>query len=215
MTPERAVDLMLREYDALRKEIDARTDATRTYGWPVIALAFAGVFGWKGDFAKTIDILILLAPAVAMTIAGLAANANYAIDKARLALARIEYRVFQVTGAAPLRHETEAVSRWTSPGRQLGVAVAASILYGLVEAWLFSAVPGTTWGSAETVGTRREGLGTRRAAAIALLAAPAIKYLYHSVRRYQLRDGIRKDKFAPFSPLHEQIEARSGAALAG
>ena len=32
MTPDKAVDLMLREYDALRKEIDARTDATRMYG---------------------------------------------------------------------------------------------------------------------------------------------------------------------------------------
>ena len=208
MTPEKAVDLMLREYDALRKEIDARTDATRTYGWPVIALVFAGVFGWKGDFAKTIDLLILLAPAVAMTIAGLAANANYAIDKARLALARIEYRVFEVTGAAPLRYETEAVSRWTSPGTTLGVAVAAAILYGLVEVWLLKSVPGTTWGSVATA-------GTRRAVAIALLAAPAIKYLYHSVRRYQLRDGIRNEQFAPLAPLREQIEAGSRAALAG
>ena len=208
MTPEKAVDLMLREYDALRKEIDARTDATRTYGWPVIALVFAGVFGLRDVLANTLDILILFAPAVAMTIAGLAANANYAIDKARLALARIEYRVFEVTGAAPLRHETEAVSQWRSPGTQLGVAVAASILYGLVEVWLFSAVPETTWGSVATA-------GTRRAAAIALLAAPAIKYLYHSVRRYQLRDPIRNEEFAPLAPLREQIEAGSRATLAG
>jgi len=206
MTPDKAVDLMLREYDALRKEIDARTDATRTYGWPVVALVFAGVFGWKGDVATAIDVVILLAPAVAMTIAGLAANANYAIDKARLALARIEYRVYDVTGAAPLRHETEVVSQWKAPERPLTMAVTASLLYAVVEAWLLGAVP--TWGSPETV-------GTRRGAAIALLAAPAIKYLYHSVRRYQLRARASNETFAPLTPLHEQIETQSRAALAG
>ena len=49
MTTEDKISVVLKEYEALRKEIDVRTDATKNYGWPVIAVAFAAIVGWKPE----------------------------------------------------------------------------------------------------------------------------------------------------------------------
>ena len=77
----------------------------------MIALVFAGVFGLKDVLAQTLDILILFAPAVAMTIAGLAANANLRRYQLRDPIRNEEFAPL-----APLREQIEAGSRATLAG---------------------------------------------------------------------------------------------------
>ncbi|MBD0256750.1 MAG: hypothetical protein ICV83_13610 [Cytophagales bacterium] len=105
-----AIQIALKEYEGLRKEIDARTDGTKTYAWPVILLGAGTLAGWKMDI--NLDVVLFLIPTMVMTILTLAANASYDMDKARKALARVENRIFLLSGETLLTHESCRVIEW-------------------------------------------------------------------------------------------------------
>src|SRR2546421_10798584 len=94
------ISLALKEYDALRKGIDDRLDVTKTYGWPVILLAFGALAGFKSDLITVTDALAFI-PAVVFSIAALDANANHDKARVRRALVLIEDRIFILSGQEP------------------------------------------------------------------------------------------------------------------
>jgi catechol 2,3-dioxygenase-like lactoylglutathione lyase family enzyme len=192
MEPQDQIAVVLKEYEGLRKEIDARTDATRMYGWPVIILVVGAMASWKTEFARVFDIALLFMPAVGMTIAALGANANYAIDKTRVALARIEERVFDISGQVLLDHESRAIARWHRYAwRWFSAAIVASVLYVWAEWWLFTEIPEESWGSKET---DANVITMRKSLVVAILGAPVAIYLYNAVKMFRLRKEDHKNR---------------------
>ncbi|HWS89229.1 MAG TPA: hypothetical protein VN282_19810 [Pyrinomonadaceae bacterium] len=124
----------LKEYEALRKEIEARTDKTKTYGWPVILVALGAAASMKPDLLN-LNLALMFVPAVPMTIAALAANANQDTDKARKAIALVEDRIYILSGKPLLCHHTMKLLRWEekAPGRfRVAVFVTAAYLAGII-----------------------------------------------------------------------------------
>lgn len=125
-----SIQVALKEYDGLRKEIDARTDGTRTYAWPVVLLAGTTLVGWK--VAINLDLVFFLIPLVALIIFVLATNAAYDMDKARKALARVENRIFILSGETLLTHESCRVIEWQSGA----LALREKLLMGTYLWWV-------------------------------------------------------------------------------
>jgi hypothetical protein len=126
-------DLALKEYDALRKGIDDRSDVTKTYGWPVVLLSFGAIAGLKSDLVSVNSALTLI-PAVVFTVAALDANARHDVARIRRALALVEDRIFILVGEAALCRESKALLKCRKKGsRQLKQAVAYTIFYVLIE----------------------------------------------------------------------------------
>lgn len=179
------IEVALKEYDGLRKEIDARTDATRAYGWPVIIVGVGAVAGFRTD-AIDERLAVMFVPAAGMTIAALAANANLAIFKARWSLALVEDRIYVLAGKRPpppLCNESRNVGFWPEVKKfktlrllSLLLSVAATALY---------------FGLLSLLGMQlRRGGGinkTRTFVLCGVLAAPAIFLLYNSIKLYWLR----------------------------
>jgi hypothetical protein len=131
--------VVTKEYEGLRKEIDARTDATRTYGWPVILVAFTALAAFKVDNIDW-DLILLFIPTAGMTIAALAANASYDMDRISRALAVTEDKIFILTGRPLLTYESRRVYGWgrTRADFYHKRAVIISILYLGFQYWLYA-----------------------------------------------------------------------------
>jgi hypothetical protein len=181
MTAADKISIVLKEYEALRKEIDARTDATKNYGWPVIAVAFAAIVGWK---AENIDfnIAVLLAPVIAMTIYALAANANYSIDKAREGLALVEDRIFEISKPQVLIcYESLKLKDWKGDAEQwLRVGLLAPIVYISFELYFFSLLPKDSW-------SKVKSYPAAVCLLLGVLIAPLAIYSINTFRRYRIR----------------------------
>ena len=133
---EALLTTLTKEYEGLRKEIDARTDATKAYGWPVVLLVFTVIASWKTNIDW--NLVLLFIPAIGMTIVALAANASHDIMKARRALALTENKIYTLTGQPILSHESWRVSVWRKRWwRGFPRAVAISAAYVLGECLLF------------------------------------------------------------------------------
>ena len=131
-TKKLLVDVVLNEYDSIRKEIDARTDATKTYGWQVILLAVGTFAGWKTTL--NIDLVFFLLPAVVMFIISLGTNAGHDMDKARVSLARIENRVYKLTDHILLSNEScRLIARSKYPWRPFSIALFVSVFFLLLR----------------------------------------------------------------------------------
>ena len=121
-------------------------------GWPVIAVAFAAIVGWKPENID-FNIASLLAPVIAMTICALAANANYSIDKARQGLALAEDRIFDMSKPQVLVcYESLKLKDWKDgdAGRWLLVGLVAPIVYIIFESYFFILLPIASWGKVKS-----------------------------------------------------------------
>lgn len=177
---DKLLPAVLKEYESLRKEIEARTDATRTYGWPVVVLVGGVVAGWKTGFV--LDVVLVFVPVVGMTIAALAANANYTIDRTRVALAHAEQRVNDLAGTVVMEEELRQVRGWGArDDRWLALAWVATLAYSILELFLlWNLSPGSTAWSLN-----------RGIVAVLVIAAPAVIYMYNSIVRFNLRQKPR------------------------
>jgi len=172
-----SINVVLKEYDGLRKEIDARTDATKTYGWPVVILAFGAILGWKPGL--DINIALLFIPAVVMTIFALTANANHDMDKARKAIALIEDRVFILAAKPLLCHESFRVSQWRKDQwKWLTLRFIPAVVYVIIEWWLYTELPADSRSIVNS--PSRKGL------LVGTLSAPLLLYLVNTIFRYRL-----------------------------
>jgi hypothetical protein len=87
------------------------------------------------------DVVFFIVPTIAMTIVALSSNASYDMDKARKALARVENRVFLLSGETLLTQETRNVIKWKKNSVWLLLAFfLVPILYGLMVKWLYDAL---------------------------------------------------------------------------
>jgi len=181
ITAEDKISIVLKEYEALRKEIDARTDATKNYGWPVIAVTFAAIVGWKPENID-FNIAVLLAPVIAMTIYALAANANYSIDKAREGLALVEDRIFDIsTPQVLICYESLKVKDWKDDAEQwLHVGLLAPIAYIIFELYLFIRLPKDSWSKVKSYPAAVFLL-------LGVLIVPLAIYLINTFMRYRIR----------------------------
>ncbi|TDF42274.1 hypothetical protein EYS14_05450 [Alteromonadaceae bacterium M269] len=129
------VDLLIKEYEIHRREIDIRTDGTKNYGWPVfMALVLLTVaLSRKEDLPPVAyDLLPLVVPLIFMVVLALDANAKEAMDKARLQMARIEKKIKDVLGYYLFDAEMTRVIKWGRPrskARVIGYTVAWCALY--------------------------------------------------------------------------------------
>lgn len=134
-----SIQVALKEYDGLRKEIDARTDGTKTYAWPVILLAGTTLAGAK--IGVNPHLVFFLIPLVGMTIFVLATNAAFDMAKARKALARVENRIFVLSGETLLTHESCRVAEWEHGIGPLVIKqTAGTVIYWVVQVYVFIAL---------------------------------------------------------------------------
>lgn len=169
-------DLAVKEYDSLRKEIEARADATRTYGWPVILLAFGAIAGFKPELID-INSALTFIPTVAITIAALDANARHEKVKFSRSIALVEDRVFLLSGAPVLCHETVELRRERRrAGRQVAKAVAFSLVYAAVESYVSLAL----------LPRRGTVNAARTLLFFGVVVTPLILYVYSLVMVYNL-----------------------------
>lgn len=184
MTPETKIPVVLKEYEALRKEIDARTDATKNYGWPVVAVAFAAIVGWKSDNFD-FNIASILAPVIAMTIYALAANANHSIDRARVDIALVEDRIFALSGSQVLIcSESLRLKGWRedSAKRWLLEGVLPIIIYIIVEVCFFLLLPKASWDKIWS-----NDFPSGFFLLLGVILAPLVIYFLNTVMRYRVR----------------------------
>lgn len=132
------IDIILKEYDALRKEIDDRLNAPKLYFVPLLFIFVGGVLGWKAD--APLDLILLFIVPVLLTFLSIAMNAGYYIHRAGERIARIEDKVFKLSSLPLLTHETETiVERKRLP---LWVSIAGGVIlatfYVITETVLFA-----------------------------------------------------------------------------
>ena len=170
--PKRAeylTNLALKEYDALRKEIDARADNTKTFGWPVVALALGAGLGFKFEVVS-VDTALTFVPAVGMAVVALHYNSDHDKLSARRALALVEDKVFGYSGEPVLSRETTALLRERRrAAREWLVAILAVSLYAVTEfvvCWTLLPKGDTRW--------------TRTLLFVLVLTLPAAITLYSS-----------------------------------
>jgi hypothetical protein len=170
------ISLALKEYDALRKEIEARADVTKVYGWPVILLAFGAIAGFKSELVS-VNAALTFIPAVVMTIAALDANANHDKTRARKAIALVEDRIFILSGAPALCHESMEFFKLKNQAiKQLILSFAYVVLYLSIEIPICIAL----LPKADQISWARTILF------VGVLSVPATLHLYSSVGIYTL-----------------------------
>lgn len=181
---EQLIPLALKEYEALRKEIEARADVTKIYGWPVILLSFGAIAGINTDLIS-LNAALTFIPVVVMTIAALDANANHDKARARKALALVEDRIFILSGEPALCYESmELLKLKDQASRQLILSFAYVVLYLAIEILV----------SLTLLPTVNQISLTRTFLYVGVLSAPAIIHLYSSLGIYRLLTS-------PFSTL--------------
>jgi hypothetical protein len=131
------IAIVLKEYDALRKEIDDRLNAPKLYFVPLLFVFLGGVLGWKAELP--IDLVLLFILPVLLTFLSFAVNAGYYVQRAGKQIAKIEDKVFRLSGLSLLTHESEIIHhRQQLPtwGLPLLSAITGAF-YILIEARLF------------------------------------------------------------------------------
>jgi len=137
---EQRISIVLKEYDALRKEIDDRLNAPKLYFVPLLFVLLAGAMGWKAD--APIDLVLLFIIPIFLTFMSFVLNAGYYLQRSGERIARIEDSVFKLSGLPLLSHETQTILErkglpvWVS---NLGLVIGA-FLYVVTESFLFFAL---------------------------------------------------------------------------
>jgi hypothetical protein len=107
MNEKERIDIILKEYDTLRKELSDRLDFAKIYITPLLIVSLAGFFGWKSNLS--INLALMFALAVLLTFLSFAVNSWHAFHSLSARIAIIEDKVFQISGEPLLTHETRMV----------------------------------------------------------------------------------------------------------
>lgn len=107
MTEKERIDVLLKEYDTLRKEIADRLDVPKLYVTPLLIVSLAGFFGWKSNIP--VDLALMFALAILLTFLSFAVHSWHAFHSLSAQVAMIEDQVFQISGEPLLTHETRMV----------------------------------------------------------------------------------------------------------
>lgn len=131
--------VVLKEYDAIRKQVDQGSAFMQGLVIPLSVAVAGAMIGWQGKIP--VELAILALPVLLMC--GLAAAQHgeaYTEYSGRL-LARVEDRVFQISGIPLLSHETKlAVKRKAAGGRGWWLTVfIVGVAYAACELWLYRA----------------------------------------------------------------------------
>ena len=129
--------VVLKEYDALRKEIEDRVNTPKVYFVPLLFVSLAGVLGWKAE--APVDLILLFIFPLFLAFLSFALNANYYLQRAARQVAKLEDKVFRLSGLSLLTHETEILHLRQQFHVRKAVFVGAliCIFYLIVEGWLF------------------------------------------------------------------------------
>jgi hypothetical protein len=107
MNEKERIDIILKEYDTLRKELADRLDIAKVYIIPLLIVSLAGFFGWKSNLS--INLALMFALAVLLTFLSFAVNSWHDYHDLSARIAIIEDKVFQISGEPLLTHETHMV----------------------------------------------------------------------------------------------------------
>lgn len=131
------VDLLLKEYDTVRREIDNKLNTFQLRSLPVVLVVLGALFGWKSTF--DIEVIPLLVVPVAMVLISISTSSWFYIYRAGRWLAVIEDRVFAVTGRPLLTHETELLMQRQrrGPWKWAASGLVMLLAYILLESGLF------------------------------------------------------------------------------
>lgn len=139
MNEKERIDIILKEYDSLRKELADRLDFAKTYIAPLLIVSLASFFGWKSSVS--INLTLMLALAGLLIFLSFAVNSWHAFHSLSKRIAIIEDKVFQIAGEPLLTHETFMIfGRKKKPFSKLlilGLILSCSC-YMAIEAFLYS-----------------------------------------------------------------------------
>jgi hypothetical protein len=107
MTEKEKIDVMLKEYDTLRKELADRLDVPKLYVTPLLIVSLAGFFGWKSNIP--IDLALMFAVAILLTFVSFAVHSWHALHSLSAQIAIVEDKVFQISAEPLLIHETKMI----------------------------------------------------------------------------------------------------------
>ena len=132
------ITVVLKEYDALRKDIEDRVNTPKLFFVPLLIASLAGILGWKAEAA--VDLILLFVFPLLLTILGFALNADFYVLRTARQVAKIEDKIFRLSGLSLLTHETEILHsrRQFHARKALLVGVFVCILYFVIQVWLFS-----------------------------------------------------------------------------
>jgi hypothetical protein len=107
MTEKERIDIILKEYDTLRKELADRLDVPKLYVTPLLIVSLAGFFGWKSNIPT--DLALMFAVAILLTFLSFAVHSWHALHSLSAQIAIVEDKVFQISNEPLLTHETKMV----------------------------------------------------------------------------------------------------------
>jgi hypothetical protein len=199
MNAKERLDIVMKEYDALRREIDNRTDSFRTHGVPAVTVAVAAVVGVRSNIPP--DALLALLPSVGLLILTISVTAWLYLDRVGRRLAVVEDRVYQISGEPLLTHETELIlDRQIQPITWPKGAFVLSAIYVAVEAALLLSM-----GSATKIYFAQHL--SNLMLLLTLIAVPPAKLIADTLRMYGLRrQGLDGSKL--YELLRRERESR-------
>lgn len=109
MTEKERIDVILKEYDTLRKELADRLDVPKLYVTPLLIVSLAGFFGWKSNIP--VDLALMFAVAILLTFLSFALHSWHALHSLSAQIAIVEDKVFQISGGPLLTHETTMIHK--------------------------------------------------------------------------------------------------------
>lgn len=132
------IDIVLKEYDALRKDIEDRSNTPKLFFVPLLIASLAGFFGWKAE--ASVDLILLFALPLLLIILSFALNADFYVLRTARQVAKIEDKIFRLSGLSLLTHETEILHsrRQFHARKAFLVGASVCIFYFVIEAGLFS-----------------------------------------------------------------------------
>lgn len=130
--------VVLKEYDALRKQVDQGTAFMQGLVIPLSVGLSGAMIGWQGKIPPELALLTL--PVLIMCALAAAHHGEAYTEYTGQLLAAVEDRVFQLSGVSLLCHETILATKRKGRGGQDGwfAVVGAATAYALCEVWLYS-----------------------------------------------------------------------------
>jgi hypothetical protein len=198
--------IVLKEYDAIRKEVDENTDSLKTRVFPILLALIGGFLAWGGKIP--LDVAVLFIPTIIVMTFANVVNSFYLLDRAGRWIASVEDKVFKVSGLPLLTHETELAYQrsqqraWTWPLR--GIIICA--LYWACEWYLYSNI-------SQGVKNSIANYPAYRYVILSVIVLPSLHYLFYCMEIYRMRkvpfsssllDWLINSKFeVTFDPIVE------------
>jgi hypothetical protein len=188
--------VLLKEYESIRKQIDQGSGFMQSLVTPLSVGVAGAMIGWQGKIPPQLAIMAL--PVIIMSALAAAMHGEAYTEYSGQLLARVENRVFRLTGLPLLRHETKfAMKRKRAGGRGWWIAVSLII----------AAYVGCEFGLYQAFGASVLGLpdGT---ATIAIVGAsiPAVYGVVLAVRFQHDRHKWQPSALAKYLETHPEEE---------